>query len=165
MDCFGSSNDDLGELYRISIDGGEPRLLIRNRAGWGRISADSKLVACGYEQDGKAKLAILSIEGGEPLRLFDVPRLANLRSSLSWTPDSKAVCYRDWNNGIWRKDVEGGEPERLPGLPEEKLQGFRLVTRRKVFFTRAIGSKDAFLITNAKSRCVIVWRQIRRRLL
>lgn len=148
---YESSDDDLGELYRMSIDGGEPRLLTHNRAGWGRISPDSKFVACSYESDGKVKIAILPIEGGEPLRVFDVPRLANLRSALSWTPDGKAVCYRDWNNGIWRQDVEGGQPERLAGLPEERLQGYGWSRDGKYFaFARAIGSKDAFLITNAK---------------
>jgi TolB protein len=121
---YSSSDDDLGQLYRISIDGGEPRLLTRNRAGWGRISPNSKLVACSYEDAGKAKLAVLSIEGGEPVNVFDVPRLANLRAPLCWTMDGKAVCYRDWANGIWRQNVDGGEPERLPGLPKEKLQGY-----------------------------------------
>jgi TolB protein len=148
---YSSTNDDLGELYRISIDGGEPRLLTRNRAGWGRISPDSKLVACGYEDAGKAKLAILPIEGGQPVRLFDVPRLANLRSPLSWTMDGKAVCYRDWGNGIWRQNVEGGEPERLSGLPQERLQGYGWSRDGNLFaFTRANTTKDAILISNSK---------------
>jgi len=109
------------------------------------------LVACSYEDRGKAKLAILPIEGREPVRLFDVPRLANLRSPLDWTMDGKALCYRDWANGIWRQNVEGGQPERLLGLPQERLQGYGWSRAGSLFaFTGANTTKDAILISNFK---------------
>ncbi len=142
------SSEGLGTLYRISIDGDNTQRLADQRTSWARVSPDSKFIACGYEDDNKMKLAILPITGGTPLKLFELPRLANLRFSIRWTPDGKAVTYRDWANGIWKQNLSGGEPERLPGLPEEKLYGYGWSRDGKLFaFTRAATSRDVTLLT------------------
>jgi Tol biopolymer transport system component len=146
-----TTREDFGTLYRISIEGGEPIRLVDKRANWVRISPDSKLVACGYEDDGMTKLAILPIEGGEPLKLFSVPRLANLRLGIRWTADGKAVTYRDWTHGIWKQNIDGGEPERLAGLPEEKLFGYGWSRDGKLFaFTRGVEARDVILVSNSR---------------
>ena len=96
------------------------------------------------------KVAILSIDGGEPIKVFDIPRLANLRLGIRWTPDGKAVTYRDWNNGIWRQSLEGGEPQRLKGLPSEKLYAYDWSSDGKRFaFTRGLEIRDLVLISNS----------------
>jgi hypothetical protein len=69
--------------------------------------------------------------------LFDLPPGVTFRYGLRWTPDGTAVAYRDWVNGIWRQPVAGGEPERLPGLPEEKLFAYGWSPDGKQFCTRA----------------------------
>lgn len=83
---------------------------------WPRISPDNKFVAGGYDSEGKTKLAIIPLDGGEPVKLFDIPRLANFRLGVRWTQDGKAITYRDWANGIWKQSIDGGEPKRLAGL-------------------------------------------------
>src|SRR5262249_22211504 len=121
---YNSNDDGDGELYRISIDGGQPLRLTDNPAGWARISPDNRFIACSMGIDGKEKLVVISIDGGEPLKTFDMPRLANLRQGIHWTPDGKALTYRDWKNGIWRQNLDGGEPQHIENLPEERLGGF-----------------------------------------
>ncbi len=74
--------------------------------------------------DGKKKLAVIPVEGGEPLKLFGVARLADFQSGVRWTPDGEAVTYRDWANGLWRQSLEGGEPERVGGLPQGKIYAY-----------------------------------------
>jgi Tol biopolymer transport system component/DNA-binding winged helix-turn-helix (wHTH) protein len=142
-----AASEGLGTLYRMSVAGGEAQRLTDKHTNWARVSPDSKFIACGYEDDGKMKLAVLPITGGAPVKLFDLPRLANLRFSIRWTPDGKAVTYRDWANGIWRQNLSGGEPERLPGLPPEKLYGYSWSRDGKFFaFTRAATSRDVTLL-------------------
>src|SRR5258706_6272653 len=120
-------------------------------AGWALVSPDSKLVACQLEANGKAQLAILSVESGELLKLFDVPRLANLRLGVHWTPDGKAVSYRDWVNGIWKQNLDGGRPQRLEGLPEERLFSYGWSPDGNSFaFSRGITSRDVVLIKSEK---------------
>jgi Tol biopolymer transport system component/DNA-binding winged helix-turn-helix (wHTH) protein len=146
-----SDDDDLGTIYRISIDGSQPERLTQKRAAFPRVSPDSRLIACSYEDEGKTKLAILPIEGGAPLKLFDVPRLANLRYISSWMPDGKAVTYGDWRNGIWKQNLEGGEPYRLPGLPEENFFGYNWSPDGKWFaFTRIVQTSNVLLMSDSR---------------
>ena len=101
--------------------------------------------------EGKIKLAILALESGQLLKTFDLPRLANLRLGVHWALDGKAVTYRDWANGIWKQNLNGGEPQRLEGLPQEKLFGYGWSPDGKLFaFTRGSDSRDVILISNIK---------------
>jgi Tol biopolymer transport system component/DNA-binding winged helix-turn-helix (wHTH) protein len=150
-DYDASDDDDLGEIYRVSIDGGQPERLTNKRASFPRVSPDSRLIACAYEDEGKTKLAILPIQGGTPLKLFDVPRLADLRTAAQWTPDGTAVTYRDWRNGVWRQNLKGGTPERLAGLPEERFFGYGWSRDGKWFaFTRVIHTGNVLLMIDSR---------------
>lgn len=143
---YKSGSDDVGALWRISIDGGNPELLLEKGASWPRVSPDGKLIACTYDE-GKEKLAIFPVGGGQPLKLFNVPRLANFNSGPRWMPDGKAVTYRDWANGVWKQKLDGGEPRRLEGLPQEKLYSYGWSPDGKLFaFTRAAELLDIVLI-------------------
>jgi Tol biopolymer transport system component/DNA-binding winged helix-turn-helix (wHTH) protein len=144
------SNCDGGRLWRVNIDGGEARRLSDNSASWPWISSDSKLIACEYYTDEKSQLAVLSIDGGPPLKLFDTPPLANFRYAIRWTSDGKAITYRDWAQGLWRQPLEGGAPERVVGLPDEKIYSNSWSRDGKFFaFTRGVEMRDVILITNA----------------
>jgi Tol biopolymer transport system component/DNA-binding winged helix-turn-helix (wHTH) protein len=148
---YNSNIDSPGQLWRISIDGGQPFRLTQNRAGWAQISPDSKSVAAGEEIDGRFKLAIISLEDGKQLKTFETPRLANFRLGVHWTPDGKSITYRDWSNGIWKQNLEGGEPKRMEGLPEEKLFCYGWSPDGKSFaFTRGSTERDVVLISNVK---------------
>jgi hypothetical protein len=88
------------------------------------VSPDGRLVACEYStraDSSHTKLALIPIAGDQPLKLFDLPPGVTFRYGLRWTPDGTAVAYRDWVNGIWRQPVDGGAPQRLAGLPADKL--------------------------------------------
>jgi Tol biopolymer transport system component len=144
----------LRTIWRVSIEGGEPQRLADRPASWPRISPDGKLIACEYEaqlEPSRTQLAVIPIEGGQPLKLFDVPRLANFNYGIRWTPDGKAVTYRDWTNGIWRQPLDGSKPERLKGLPEEKLYAYAWSRDGKQFaFVRGAEIRDVILLRNIK---------------
>ena len=134
-----------------SIDGGEPQRLTEKEFSWICISPDSSLIAGGFEENGQQKIAVISIQGGEPLQLFDAPRLANFRLGIHWTPDGKAITYRDWVNGIWKQNLSGGEPRRLEGLPTEKLYSYGWSPDAKQFaFVRGAEISDVVLVSSFK---------------
>ncbi|CAN5331732.1 hypothetical protein BH10ACI2_BH10ACI2_02880 [soil metagenome] len=148
---FNSNRSELGTLRRISIEGGESVRLSEKAFSWVGISPDSKSFAASYDETGKSKIAILAMENGEILMTFDVPRLANFRFGIHWTPDGKAVTYRDWANGIWKQELSGGAPTRLQGLPPEKLYGYGWSLDGKQFaYVRGAEISDVVLIRNAK---------------
>ncbi len=148
---YRSVRNDVGLLWRVSSAGGEPTQLTENPAIWTRFSPDGKQIACGNRVNGIIKLTILNAENGQPEKFFELPQTANLNNGLRWTPDGKAVTYRDWNNGIWRQDLSGGAPARIAGLPEEKLYSYGWSRDGKLFaFTRGAEIRDLVLIQNAK---------------
>jgi Tol biopolymer transport system component len=132
----------------MTISGGDP-VKLADGASWPRISPDSRSIACGYLVEGKLKVAIFSIDGGSPSRVFDLPRLANVRLGVHWTRDGEAVTYRDWANGIWRQELNDAAPQRLKGLPQEKLYAYDWSPDGKYFaFTRGIEIRDVVLISD-----------------
>lgn len=148
---YNSGRSELGTLRRIPIEGGESVPLCEKAFSWVGISPDSKFFAAAYEESGKSKIAIAAFDNGELLQTFDVPRLANFRFGIHWTPDGKAVTYRDWANGIWKQELSGGAPARLRGLPPEKLYCYGWSTDGKQFaFVRGAEIRDVVLLSNLK---------------
>jgi Tol biopolymer transport system component/DNA-binding winged helix-turn-helix (wHTH) protein len=146
-------NERGGENYvrRVAAEGGESTPLTAQKSSYPRVSPDGKFIACGYQTDEQTQLAILPVEGGEPIKLFDVPKTYNFADSIRWTMDGKYITYRDWANGIWRQAVAGGLPERLEGLPEEKLYSYSWSRDgQKLVYTRSKELLDGVLITDFK---------------
>jgi DNA-binding winged helix-turn-helix (wHTH) protein/Tol biopolymer transport system component len=138
-------------LMLIPSGGGDPVVLTDHVADWARFSPDSSRIACGYDIDGTLKLAILSKDSGPPQKIYDVPETANFRLGVRWTPDGKSVTYRDWLNGIWKQDLNGGEPVRLAGLPAEKLFAYAWSRDGELFaYGRGSAISDVVLMTNLR---------------
>ncbi|MEP6902434.1 MAG: hypothetical protein ABJA66_11835 [Actinomycetota bacterium] len=144
-----SKNKDTPIRFFISVESGEAIRITDKESSYPRVSPDGKFVACGYDDNGKMRLAIIPVEGGEPVKLFDVPKTYNFSGTIHWTQDGKFITYRDWANGIWRQAVEDGEPQRLEGLPEEKIYTFSWSRDGKqLAFTRGKETLDAVLISD-----------------
>jgi len=148
---YRSTCDDLGGVWRIPAEGGQPIRITDKSSSWPWISPDSRWIACAYEPTmGHLQLAIIPIEGGPPTSLFEVPPLANFSFALRWSRDGKSVTYRDWGKGIWRQSLDGGAPQRISGLPDEKLYCYGWSPDNKLFvFTRGFELRDAVLISNS----------------
>ncbi|HSB08920.1 MAG TPA: LpqB family beta-propeller domain-containing protein [Blastocatellia bacterium] len=141
------------EIWRVSIDGGQPTKLTDGETMWPRISPDGRLFACAYRAglDKPWQLALYAVEGGAPLRLFDRPQSANFNMGFRWTLDGAAITYRDWEDGVWRQPLTGGPPQRLSGLPREKIYSYAWSPDGQQFaFTRGTESYDIALISSSK---------------
>jgi serine/threonine protein kinase len=117
------------------------------------ISPDSRLIACGFtdEQPGSLpRIALLSIEGGEFTKTFDMPVTAS--GPIRWSADGKAILYRDTRNGvtnIWSQPVEGGPPKQLTDSKADQIFDFNLSRDGKqLAVARGTVSSDVVLISN-----------------
>ncbi|HEY6218266.1 MAG TPA: winged helix-turn-helix domain-containing protein, partial [Pyrinomonadaceae bacterium] len=99
------------QLWRVSIAGGEPARLSDSYALFPSISPDGKMIACLGRSDSKAVLRILSFEGGQPLKTFDLAAPTFSSNRIQWTGDGKAVIYGTEHDGItsiFRQPLTGG---------------------------------------------------------
>lgn len=139
---------NVGELRRVPIDGGEPEILTNKETGWTTFSPDGKFFAATYRTD-KRRLALFSVETNEIIKQFDVPKTAVFDMRPRWTPDSRAVVYRDGAFGYWSQNIEGSEPSKLEYLPKEKLYTYAWSKDGKQFaFVRGQEIRDVVLINN-----------------
>src|SRR5262249_12575393 len=67
-------------LWKVPLEGGSAAQLTHGAHTRPAISPDGKLIACGYgdqQSDVEAKVALMPFEGGEPVRVLNLPGGAN----------------------------------------------------------------------------------------
>ena len=150
---YASTDKGVTTVRRISIDGGNSVNVTHQDSDWPRISPDGKMFACILRPrlNSPWQLAVFDITGGDPLEVFEMPDTANNQNGFRWTPDGAAITYRDWKEGIWLQWLDGGEPERIRGLPIEKLYAYGWSQDgERLAFTRGTENYDVVLITDIK---------------
>jgi DNA-binding winged helix-turn-helix (wHTH) protein/Tol biopolymer transport system component len=143
------AEEDDSSLWRVPLVGGAPVLLSDEEILAPRVSPDGKYVACGLTAGGKTKLAVFSIDGGAPLKIFELPKDFNFRYRIGWSPDGRLIGYPDEANGIWLQDVSGGAAQRMEGLPAERIFTFGWSRDGKQFaYGRSREVREAVLLTD-----------------
>jgi serine/threonine protein kinase/dipeptidyl aminopeptidase/acylaminoacyl peptidase len=116
-------------LWKIPITGGEPVRLTDQLSQWPAISPDGQRIACWYRADAQAKwqIAILSMNGGAPEQILDVPAAADTAIPVRWMPDSKGISYVATQTGIWNVwnlPLDGGPPKQLTQFGSDQIFWF-----------------------------------------
>ena len=129
---FGASANDSNDanLWKISIDGGEPVQITKESATSPKISPDGKYIACNFaektdvpNQSKPLKITILSATNGSIIKQFDEPKdqSGNL---LTWTPDSKAISYIVTKNSvsnIWIQPIDGTPAQKITDFQTDEI--------------------------------------------
>ncbi len=139
-------------IFRIPFEGGEPLQLAPVPSQQANVSPDSRLVAFTHKPTPNSKwmIAIVSINGGPIVRLFDLPAVSPVR----WTPDGKAISYIKTENGVanlWAQPIDGSQPYQITkfiadGIPSycDWSEDFGLIC------SRSRVTRDAVVVTNFK---------------
>lgn len=139
-------------LWKIPINGGEPAQLGEKHMVSPAMSPDGKLIACSFDPPGAhAKLAILSIEGGPPFKIFDVQ--LRLPAEIHWSPDGRNITYVSHQNGvsdIWSQPYEGGEPKKLTDFKANAIFSFSWSRDNRLAISHGSYFSDVFLIRNVR---------------
>jgi DNA-binding winged helix-turn-helix (wHTH) protein/Tol biopolymer transport system component len=130
-------------MWKVPSGGGDPIRMVERRAIQPRVSPDGKLIAFMEVRPvlGTTKLKIIPIEGGEPVRVFDIFDLAGM-FDLEWLPDGSAVAYNAINKGLQEivtQPIDGGEPLRLMAArsASESLRAFTFSRDGKQLYVSA----------------------------
>lgn len=116
------------------------------------VSPDGAMIACVYRADeaDRWQIAVLSSDGGEPLKLFTLPYPYN--QVIRWTPDSQALIYVDRCAGVhnlWRQPLDGGPPTPISNFTEDGIFYYDwLGDDGQLVVSRGARTRDIVLVRN-----------------
>jgi DNA-binding winged helix-turn-helix (wHTH) protein/Tol biopolymer transport system component len=144
-------------LWKVPMEGGEA-IKITSIPGYAlapAVSPDGKLVAFFWGGITSPKIGVVSFQGGEIIKAFDVPVqyfMSYSKATVEWTRDGKAIHYIALQNGasnIWLQPMDGSSPNQVTTFPAGRIfnfafspDGLRLALSRGTF------ERDAVLIRN-----------------
>ncbi|MCH7679889.1 protein kinase [candidate division KSB1 bacterium] len=138
-------------LYKVSSTGGTP-VKLRDGVTDPVISPDGKQIAGFFWEDSlkSFQIVLLPFDGSEPDRFLNIP--LTRKSSIQWSPDSKALIYSKTENGVmnlWRHPLDGSSPEQITHFTEGEIWAFAYSRDGKYLaYTRGRTDSDAILISN-----------------
>ncbi len=139
------------DVWKVSIQGGEPVHIVDKASGGVAISRDGKWIAAPYhDPTPKWKTGIYPTEGGEPNKILDIST-----GVLSWTPDGRALVYLDHVNdqNLNIQPIDGGPPKRLTNFTDSRLFSFAIsADGKRIAFARGTLTHDVVLIKDFRVR-------------
>jgi Tol biopolymer transport system component/DNA-binding winged helix-turn-helix (wHTH) protein len=138
-------------IWKVPIDGGQPVRLTDKNSSWPFPSPDGKSFMCTYQPDpnGPSKLAVFAMDGGAPLKQFDLPQ--TFRANTVWSPDGRALDYLTNDGGVanvWAQPLDGSAPHQVTDFKTESVIAYdwardgRLACARGVETTGVVLIKD-----------------------
>jgi Tol biopolymer transport system component len=143
--------------WKEAAGGGEPIQLSDKQLQCNDVSPDGRLIACAdiTQQQGKWKIVLLPLAGGEPVKVIEPPD--NCFGRPGWTPDGRAVtiaCKFNGADNLWVLPLVGGQPTqltRLKTLSPNSLADHALSPDGKLLaMTLATENTELVLITDFK---------------
>ncbi len=141
-------------IWKTGIDGGQSIQITDKSSGPPQISPDGKQIACEYldQPNSRFKLAILSVEGGQPLKTFERPPA--FETPPAWASDGREIVYGVIRNGatnLWAQPVDGSAPKQLTNFSADHIFWFNISRDSKqVAMARGTATSDVVLISNFK---------------
>jgi Tol biopolymer transport system component/DNA-binding winged helix-turn-helix (wHTH) protein len=139
-------------VWKMPADGGTPVQLTSKVSSYPSISPDGKLIAFNLldETGVQCKIAVMPFEGGEPIKVFDIP--GGFFRPIGWTPDGRAVAYPVYRGGatnIWAQPLDGSQPKQLTDFRDGLIFNFAWSRDGKqLALSRGLINSDVVLISN-----------------
>jgi Tol biopolymer transport system component len=138
-------------LMKVPSEGGPASQLTDYNSASATVSPNGKWIACRYllTENQPATLAIVPFTGGQPAKVFPLPVTASY--PLHWTPDGRAISFRNSVNGvdnIWEQPLEGGPPKAVTHFTSDKIFWFDWSQDGRLALSRGTEPTDAVLIKN-----------------
>lgn len=127
---YTSRADGKFRLWKVPIKGGAAVPLTDVDSIYPVISPDSKQVAYVIREKGKPmKLGVISIEGGQPLKTFDLPATAKIDAGISWNKTGTGILFVNTlgtTSNIWTQPLDGTKPTPFTAFKEFQIAQFAL---------------------------------------
>jgi TolB protein len=144
-------------LWRVPFEGGTPERLTRHLSMRPSVSPDGRLIAYWQKEERPGapwRIAVIPTEGGDPVRVFDVPQNeANGMSSIHWPPDGRALVYTDYRDGVTNlrlQPLEGGDPRPLTNYTREVFYSFDIARDGRLLLANGLTTSDVVILRDTR---------------
>lgn len=100
------------------------------------------------------KMAVISIDGGVPIKTFDVQNNATAWSKVICSADGKSLIYNQVKENIgnlWSQPLAGGQPKQISDFKDSFIFTFALSRDgRQIAISRGNYTRDAVLLSSDK---------------
>ncbi len=138
----------------MPVDGGHAVQLTDANLSVPVVSPDGKVIACRYleESTNTLKIAVISFEGGPPLKVFNIP--IHPWQRIRWSHDGSALTYVDVRSGIgniWSQSLDGSSPRQLTDFRADEIFSYDWShDGKQLACERGVETKDVVLINDYK---------------
>jgi eukaryotic-like serine/threonine-protein kinase len=125
---YASINSGKLALWKVSIEGGASIQLTDATTNLPTISPDGTYVASFYWPESMEEshgAVILSLEGGQVAKRFNILADSTNGFVLRWSPDGRALLHlREDLLNVWSQPVDGGEPLQVTDFKGDQIFNF-----------------------------------------
>lgn len=143
------------KLWKIPAAGGTPIKLTDHETHAPHFSPDGQWISYVYKAAlNHLQVAVISTEGGAPLRTFKVSSLAELNVGCRWTADGQALTYivkgKTFDN-LWQQSLKGNAPKPLTDFNSGEIYNYAFARDgQRLFLARGHSIRDVLLIKDFK---------------
>lgn len=141
-------------VWKVPVEGGEPTRLTGPGVSRPNVSPDGTTFACRYGVgNGPAsKIGIFPIEGGQPIKVLDLPEVA-ASHTFRWATDGTSFIYIDTKSGfdLYNQPIDYGPAKLLVPSGTDTIYTFDISGNGKsLALSRGSETSDAVIIRNLK---------------
>ena len=142
-------------IWKIPLKGGDAVKLTDVDSTTPAISRDGQSVAYFIREKGKpVRLGISSIDGGNPLKTFELPATTNTDAGLAWNNTGSGILFVNTlgtTSNIWTQPLDGARPSALTAFKEFQIAQFALNPEgSRLAIARGSRNRDIVLIKNLR---------------
>ncbi len=127
---YTSRADGMFRVWKNPLKGGDAVKLTEVDSIWPVISRDGRSVAYFIIEKGKPPgIGIISIDGGPPLKTFELPKTTNIDAGLAWNKAGNGILFINTlgtTSNIWTQPLDGTKPTQLTAFKEFQIASFAL---------------------------------------
>lgn len=150
-----SRADGVFRIWKTPLKGGEAVRLTDVDSISPAISRDGRSVAYFIrEKDKPLKLGIVSIDGGAPLKIIELPATASMNPGIAWNRTGNGILFVNTlgtTSNIWTQPLDGTKPTPLTAFKEFQIAQFALNPEgTRLAVARGSRNQDIVLIKNIR---------------
>lgn len=142
-------------IWKTPAGAGEAVKLTDVESGYPSLSPDGKFVAyIEMVKDQSQKIVIISINGGNPVKSFDLPVTFNTEAGIAWSKEGDAILFvntPDTTSNIWKQPLDGKPAKPLTDFKEFQIAMFALDSEgNRLAISRGSRNRDSVLVRSSQ---------------